>query len=139
MPLSKTLSSTNPKVMNNTVLHHPISTSTDIKHQIMKLNALKEEQEELLKRDLKEIYYSLQISTMIRRTIKDLSEDQEVKSSALQTAIGLGSGFILDKVLFKRGAGLKSYLINAGIKKLISLFTSGNKLSGILSKKESFI
>lgn len=125
--------------MNNTVLHHPITTSTDIRHQIMKLNALKEEQEEILKRDLKEIYYSLQISTVIRRTIRDLSEDEEVKSSALQTAIGLGSGFILDKVLFRKGAGLKSYLINAGIKKLISWFAAGNRLSGILSKKESFV
>jgi hypothetical protein len=124
--------------MKDALLSQPITSSTELKHQIMKLNALREEQEEILKKDLKEIYYSLQISTVIRRTIKDLSTDEEVKSSALQTAIGVGSGFLLDKLLFRKGAGLKSYLINAGLRKLVSYFTSGNRLSGILSKGESF-
>lgn len=119
------------------VLHQSITNSTEIKHQIMKLNALKEEQEIMLKKDLKEIYYSLQLSTVIRRTVKDLSTDKELKSSALQTTIGIGSDFLLNKLLFRKGAGIKSYLINAGLKKLISYFTSGKTLSDILQKNNA--
>jgi hypothetical protein len=117
------------------VLPHPIITSsTDIKYHIMKLNALREEQEIALKKDLKEIYYSLQFSTVIRRTVKDLSEDKDLKQSALQTTIGIGSDFLLNKLLFRKGAGIKSYLINAGLKKIISYFTSGDKLSDMFEK-----
>lgn len=121
--------------MKNVDLTHPvIASSTDIKLQIMKLNAMREEQEIALKTDLKEIYYSLQLSTIIRRTVRDLSADPEIKTTAVQAGIGIGSSFLLDKLLFRKGAGIKSYLLNVGLKKLISYFASGSKISEMLQK-----
>lgn len=123
--------------MKDSVLTHPINSSTDLKLQIMKLNMLREDQEIALKRELKEIYYSMQLSTIIRRTVKDLTSDPEVKTTALQTAIGVGSDLLLNKILLRKGAGIKSYLINMGLKKLISYFTSGDRLANLMAKKES--
>jgi hypothetical protein len=110
-----------------------ITNSTELRHAMMRLNSLKEDQETELRRHLKEIYYSLQLSTVIRRTVKDIGADKDIKASALQTGISIGSGFILDKLLLRKGYGIKSYLLNLGIKKVISYFTSGHSLKNLLN------
>lgn len=111
-----------------------ITNSTELKHEIMKLSSLKADQELILKRDLKEIYYSMQISTVIKRTVRDLTEDDNIKSTAVEAGISLGSGFILDKLLLRKGYGIKSYLMNVGLKKLVSYFTHNGKGLKLLAK-----
>lgn len=108
-----------------------ITNSTELRHAMMQLNNLKEEQEIALRYQLKEIYYSLQLSTVIRRTVKDFSSDKAFKATALQTGINIGSGFILDKLLLRKGYGIKSYLLNLGIKKLVSYFAKGGTLKNV--------
>jgi hypothetical protein len=117
------------------ITNHEVHSTTDLKHRIMKLNAMKAEQELELKRDLKEMYYSLQLSTMIKKTVRDLSTDPEVKTNAIETTINIGSNFLLDKLLLRRGSGIKSYLINAGLKKLVSYFTSGHRITDLIQKR----
>lgn len=111
-----------------------ITNSTELKHEIMKLSSLKADQEVALKRDLKELYYSMQISTVIKRTVRDLKEDDNIKSTAVEAGISLGSGFILDKLLLRKGYGIKSYLVNAGLKKLVSYFTHSGVGQKLLAK-----
>ena len=111
-----------------------ITNSTELKHEIMKLSSSKADQEMALKRDLKELYYSMQISTVIKRTVRDLKEDENVRSTAVEAGINLGSGFILDKLLLRKGYGIKSYLVNIGLKKLVSYFTHSGRAQKLLAK-----
>src|SRR5688572_18840352 len=111
-----------------------IGSSTELKHEIMRLNALRLEQELVLRRDLKELAYSMQLSTVIKRTVKDLKEDDEVKSTAIGAGVSLGSGFILDKLLLRKGYGIKNYLINLGLKKMVSIFANSPRGQKILSR-----
>lgn len=115
--------------MNNkpNIVIPAIRNSTELKHEIMRLNALRAEQEQALRRDLKELMYALQPSTVIRRTVTNLKKDDGVKASALQAGISLGSGFLLDKLLLRKGYGIKNYLINKGLKSLVSFFTGSER------------
>lgn len=111
-----------------------ITNSTELKHEIMKLSYLKAEQELALRRDLKELYYSMQVSTLIKRTVKDLTEDDNIKTTAVEAGLNIGSGFILDKLLLRKGYGIKSYLLNMGLKKLVSYFTHNGKAQKLLAR-----
>lgn len=122
--------------METDAIKSPISNTTELRHAIMKLNNRKEEQEEQLRRNLKELYYSLQLSTVIRRTVRNIGADKELKASALETGINIGSGFLLDKLLLRKGYGIKSYLVNLGVKKLVSYFAAGHTLKDLFSKKK---
>lgn len=99
-----------------------IMDSTTLKHEIMKLDYLRDKQETMLKRNVMEFYYSIKVSTLIRNTVNELNEDTETKQSLVAHGIELGSNLLLDKIMFKKGTGIKTYLLNAGLKKLVSYF-----------------
>jgi hypothetical protein len=101
---------------------HKISSSTDIKHRIMKLNALKAEQEEQLKWHLHEFQYSIQPSTLIKNAVKGLKDKVDMKSDTVKETLNAGAGFLLDAIIFRNGMGVKKYLLNAGLKKVASFF-----------------
>lgn len=124
----------NPKALRMKTINTP-TNSTELKHAIMQLNSELASQELVVRHRLKELYYSLQLSTVIRRTVKDITQDKEVTSSALQAGIDIGSGFLLDKMLLRKGYGIKSYLVNIGLKKLVSFLASGGKLRKVLASR----
>jgi|GEM_PF-2668923 len=103
-----------------------ISDSVDIKERIEELEIKMKKQERQLKKDVKEVYYSLHLTTMIKNALKDLRTDPELRSTAIETSLNLGGQFVLDKVLFRHHKGLKAYLLNAALKKLMSFFIAKN-------------
>ncbi|MBC7383791.1 MAG: hypothetical protein H7296_12500 [Bacteroidia bacterium] len=112
-----------------------ITNSTELKHEIMKLNYMKEEQEITLRNNVKEIYYSLQLSTIIRKTVNELSEDTHLKKTVVTKGIEMGSSFLLNKFMFKNGTGVKGFLVGIGLKKLVSIILSRKQKN--ISKKEN--
>jgi len=103
-----------------------VDASTYLAYRIMLLKSIKEQQEELLQMDLKELYYSLHLSTIIKDTVRDLGADPEFKTSLLQQAIGIGGNYLVDRITLRKGS-IKGYLVNMGLKKLLSFFVSNNK------------
>ena len=113
---------------SNTVKLNKVTNATDLQLQIMKLNALKAEQEMLIKHDLKVLSYALQPATILKKTINNITHDNEIQQDALKTTLNIGSSFLLDKILFRKGAGIKAYILNAALKKVASYFIDKNKI-----------
>lgn len=104
-------------------------TSTEIRHRMMQLKYAIEDQENMLVHDVKELYYKLRPSTIIKNAVKDLSADREFKKDAMKETLTFGSSFLLDKVMLSRGSGLKKYLLNMGLKKLAAYFIAKKSAS----------
>lgn len=110
---------------------------TSLRHQIMKLNARKEDQESALLRGLKEVLYLMHPSVMISRAFQQMKTDGPMMSDTVSSLVSFGGNFLLDKLTFRKGAGIKSYLVNAGLKKLLSLILPDKKEAGELKSSAS--
>jgi hypothetical protein len=111
-----------------------ITNSTELKLRIMQLKNLRAEQELSIKRNAKELYYSLQPTAIIKRTFKNLIAPKEVQNSLFNTGMNLGTSFILDKLLLRRGYGIKSFLFNSGLKKVVSILLESPKVKEFIDK-----
>lgn len=76
---------------------------TALSLRIMHLKSDKFEQEENIKRTSRSILYSLHPATLARESLHELAEDPEVRISATQTALKMGSRFLVYKVLGRFG------------------------------------
>lgn len=114
---------------SNIVKLNNINSTSDLIYQIERLNAIKDEQEEMMKEQLKALGHSLQPGVLIKKALHNLNEDGELKQSALKTSLNLGTQFLLDKVIFGRGFGLKSYFLNMALKKVASFIIAKNTTS----------
>ena len=101
--------------MNNSGL--AITNDAELHHRIMKLNNLKEEQELAIKRNVREVVYSIHPSMILKNIIHKFSEDKEGGVKDLK-AVGLelGKDFLLAK-LFGKGVSLKSFISSLIIRK----------------------
>ena len=117
-----------------------ITNHTQLMYTIMQINASKAEQEEDIKYQIKEIYYSFQPATLVKNALKNVLHNTEVKKDLAQTVLALGTDFIISKI-FRKGTSFKGFVslivmekivvfalnsnsefINKGIEKLSDLF-----------------
>lgn len=89
----------------------PIRNHVELSYRIMKLNALKAEQEEVIKRNLKEIYFSFHPSELIRKAWSNFKENPEAQQTVSSAGIGMGLDFLVRK-LTGRNTSLKGYLFS---------------------------
>ena len=104
-----------------------IRNAASIKSKIDELRLLRQYQEQELRADFRTLKELLKPSSLIRNAVNDLKQDQEFKGNAMENAVNAGAGFLLDKLILRKGFGLKSYLINMGLKKALSFFVSKRK------------
>jgi hypothetical protein len=95
----------------------PINNHTDLRLRIMHLSAEKEEQENVIKRNVKELYYSIHPAHMLKEAIHDLTKDEGLKGDAKKLGLELGTDFIARK-FFGRKLTLKSYLSSVVLNRL---------------------
>jgi hypothetical protein len=93
-----------------------ITNDTELHQRIMHLNYLKEEQELLIKRNVREIAYSLQPSMVIKKIIKNFSDDNEATDDLKSMGLSLGRDFLIMK-LFGKGGTLKGFISSLLAKK----------------------
>jgi hypothetical protein len=93
-----------------------IENDTDLHLRIMKLNNLKEEQELVIKRNVKELVYSMHPSMMIKNLLNKFTGDQEAKSDLKSIGINLGKDFLITK-LFGKSGSLKGFITSLFVKK----------------------
>lgn len=79
------------------------SAHTALSLRIMHLKSDKFDQEENIKRTARSILYSLHPATLARESLHELAEDREVQVSATQTALKMGTRFLVYKVLGRFG------------------------------------
>lgn len=101
-----------------------ISNHTQLMHSIMQLNASKAEQEEEIKYQLKEIYYSFEPSTLVKNALKNALHNPETQKNLAQTALEIGTDFIISKV-FKKGNSIKGFVSSILMEKVASFAING--------------
>jgi hypothetical protein len=108
-----------------------LSSSARLKHRIMHLTALKEEQEALIKRDIQEIKYAITPSALIRSAVQNINNDSGIRHSMVEETISKGANLLIDTFIFRKGFGIKKYLLNVGLKKLVGHFMTRKRDDGI--------
>lgn len=93
-----------------------IQNDTDLHHRIMKLNNLKEEQELVIKRNVRELMYSLHPSMMVKNLLSKIGGDKETTSDLKTAGINLGKDFIISK-LFGRGGSVRGFISSLLVRK----------------------
>jgi hypothetical protein len=111
-----------------------IKNVRDLRLQEALLQEILELQEAELRSSVREIHHSLNLSSVIKNTVSDLGKDKEFKSDALGATMNFGAQLVLDKIMNKTtNGGIKSFLVHAGLRKIISFFIKRNK-TAILEK-----
>jgi hypothetical protein len=108
-----------------------ISNHIELKQRIMQLNFDKYEQEERIKYNLKEIYYSVSLASIAKNTLHELLKDKQVQRDVTKIGLNLGTDYLIGKVL-GRNKSVKAYLSSLVLEKISSSFIKNN-VSGIIS------
>jgi hypothetical protein len=98
--------------------HAEITNYVELHSRIMKLNYLKEEQEILIKKNLKEVAYSLHPSVMLESMVSNFFEGKKGMSDLKSLGLSLGRDFLITKLIGK-GGSLKSFLSSLAVKKVV--------------------
>src|ERR1700752_1188106 len=93
-----------------------LTNYTELQHRIMQLKSLRVEQEEEIKRNIKEIYYSLNPSVLVKNMLREFVGD-EARHSVAKSGINAVADFLIGK-LFGRGNSIKGYLSSLLIGKI---------------------
>jgi hypothetical protein len=71
-----------------------INSASDLKEAILQLEGKRAEEGKLLREQFRLTYQSITPLSLIRSTIADLSESQDLKDNIVNTALGLGAGYL---------------------------------------------
>ncbi len=114
---------------SNIVRLSQIDSVSDLINQMDRLNSIKEAQEDMLKETLEKLSNSLQPDVLFKKALHTFSEDTELKQDTFKTTLNLGAQFLLDKIMFRKGIGLKSYFLNIALKKVASFLITKSTTS----------
>jgi hypothetical protein len=117
-----------------------ITNDTELHLRIMHLNALKEEQELIIKRNLREIGYSMHPTALLKNFVSKFKEDKELTDDLKTVGLTLGKDFLLQK-LFGRGQSLKGFLGSLILRKVTDYIVNQHPdlITNGIGKLESFI
>jgi hypothetical protein len=124
------------------VATNPINTVEELRQAIHELEVKNIEQAKRLKQSAQQFYQSVKPSSLLRNTLKEVTASPDIKNNLLNTVIGLGVGFVSDKLLIgKAAAGVVKNLagtaIQLGVTSAISkkMSTWKNKFAALLHKR----
>lgn len=110
--------------------YNHITNHTQLMHTIMHVNAARVEQEDEIKYQLKEIYYSLQPATLIKKAVQNVLNSPETKKNLVQAGVAIGTEFLISK-FFKRSASIKGFLSSMIIEKIADYTLNGKSADAI--------
>ncbi len=119
--------------------HVAITNDTELHHRIMKLNYLRAEQELAIKRNIKELMYSVHPSAILKNVVDTISEDKEASHSLKSIGLNLGKDFIINK-LFGRNGSVKGFITTLLMKKAADYVINNhpNLISTGISKVQKY-
>ncbi len=117
-----------------------ITNDTQLHQRIMQLNSLKEEQELIIKHNVKEVVYSMHPSVILKNMVNKLSGDPEAKSDLKTLGLNLGKDFLLAK-LFGKGVSIKSFITSILVRKAADYVITNHSdlIAAGIGKLEDFI
>jgi hypothetical protein len=99
----------------------------DMKLHIAVLERRMDAIEKQLKKDVREVYLSLQVRNMVKNALREIKDDPTIRGRIVNGTLGIGAQFLIDRVLFRKRKGLKGFLVNEGIKRLLTFYLSKNR------------
>jgi hypothetical protein len=97
--------------------YNHITNHTQLMYTIMQVNAARAEQEVEIKQQVKEIYYSIQPATLIKKAVENVLHSPDTQKSLAQVGIAMGTDFLISK-FFKRGTSLKGFFSSMVVEKI---------------------
>lgn len=97
----------------------PIGSYAELKARIAYLDSIKEEQEEVLKENIREVYESLQPAELIKKAIYNIGHDEELVHDAGHLGASMGLNFAIGK-LFGQDKSIGGFLKTVVAKQVVS-------------------
>ena len=105
-----------------------VSKSANLQNKIDQLIQLQEEQKADLKKSATALMASLNPLHMLRSTIKDVSASPDLRSAAIDTAVGIGAGFLGRKLYVRNSSNILRKISGSAIQFFVTTFIR-NKMS----------
>jgi hypothetical protein len=105
----------------------PVENRTQLRKRIMELNAHAFEQEEAIGHKIKEMYFSVQPATLLRRWASNLRQDGEVRQDLLKAGKNVAVNFAVNTFLQKGSLVQRGLLVLAAKGLLSFLFKRKSK------------
>lgn len=89
-----------------------IGSYEDLKRRVAYLESVKDEQEETLKENIREVYQSLQPAELIKKAIYNIRNDEELVEDSTHLGVSLGLDLLVGKIFEKddsAGSKLKAF------------------------------
>ncbi len=122
-----------------------ISTVTDLRKEVRRLQILKTEQESLISNDIRVINESLKPVSLLMNSASNLFSPSIESSPLLKKGLNIGIGFIIDRLLMRNSSIITKSVVTFLAKNIADTFVSKNsdsiaaKIKGfVLSIKEKF-
>ena len=93
-----------------------ITNHTELHHRIMHLNYLRAEQELAVKRNIRELMYSIHPSMIFKNIVNKFSDDTESTQSLKTMGLNIGKDFLINK-LFGKGNSIKGFISSLLVRK----------------------
>lgn len=114
-----------------------IYKAEELKNAILELEAKKIVSEEALKRQFHETLETFKPSNILKNTVSEVAASPQFKHNLLNLAIGLGAGFITNKIAVGRKAGLFARTLGTALQfGVTSLIVKNKANEEALSRKK---
>jgi hypothetical protein len=104
-----------------------IHKAEDLKNAILELEAKKIVEEEALKRQFHETIETFKPSNILKNTVSEAAASPQFKHNLLNLAIGLGAGYLTNKIAVGRKAGLFARTLGTALQFGVTSMVAKNK------------
>ena len=92
-----------------------IHNSEDLKHAILELERKKAVDELQLKEQFHQTYESYKPANILKNTIEEVSASPKFRHNLLNVAIGLGAGYLSNKLVIGKSAGIVKRVLGTAL------------------------
>jgi hypothetical protein len=93
----------------------PIHTTEDLKDAIAELERKNIDDESIIKYEVKEMYETYKPANILKNTLTEVSASPRFRHNLLNIALGLGAGFLSQKLVIGRSAGLLKRVLGTAL------------------------
>lgn len=101
-----------------------IANTSDIEVAIKRLEQKRRLQEEEMSESLQNIMESLKPVNILKNTIEEVRESAPLKNNLLKVALGLGAGYLSNKLLVGKSAGIVKKALGTALQFGVTYFVS---------------
>lgn len=92
-----------------------IHTTSDLKDAIAELERQKIDDESSIKYEFKEMYETYKPANILKNTLTEVSASPKFRHNLLNVALGLGAGYLSQKLVIGRSAGLLKRVLGTAL------------------------